>query len=53
MRRLLRKNDRDETPEAKLRRLGRTSAESEAFSRTIQQLLIDRAQAEICYLGKC
>ncbi|WP_142323616.1 hypothetical protein [Bacillus sp. AFS015802] len=43
MRRLLRKNGRAETPEAKLRRLGRSSAESEAVSPTIQHSLMDRA----------
>ena len=46
MRRLLRKYVRAETPEAKLRRLGRTSAESEAVPLTIQPTLIDRAKAD-------
>jgi hypothetical protein len=47
LRRLLRKNGRAETPEAKLRRLGRSSAESEAVHPTIQQAIIDRAQADL------
>jgi hypothetical protein len=37
---------RAETPEAKLRRLGRTSAESEAVPLTIQHKLVDRALAD-------
>ncbi|PFA70410.1 hypothetical protein CN378_01065 [Bacillus sp. AFS015802] len=46
MRRLLRKNGRAETPEAKLRRLGRSSAESEVVPLPIEQILVDRAKAD-------
>ncbi|MHA7135640.1 hypothetical protein ACRTEV_00005, partial [Rossellomorea arthrocnemi] len=46
LRRLLRKYGRAETPEAKLRRLGRTSAESGAVPLTIQHRLVDRALAD-------
>ncbi|MGG1629905.1 hypothetical protein [Rossellomorea sp. NRS-1567] len=46
LRRLLRKYGRAETPEAKLRRLGRTSAESGAVPLTIQHKLVDRALAD-------
>ncbi|RBP02335.1 hypothetical protein DET59_1151, partial [Rossellomorea aquimaris] len=41
------KYGRAETPEAKLRRLGRTSAESGAVPLTIQHTLMDRAKTDI------
>ncbi len=47
MRRLLRKYGHAETPEAKLRRLGRMLAASGAVPLTIQHTLIDRAEEDL------
>ncbi|WP_064091418.1 hypothetical protein [Rossellomorea aquimaris] len=49
LRRFLRKNGRAETPEAKLRRLGRTFAESEADPLTTWHTLVDRAINRLMY----